>query len=61
MASWSLTSQDCLGSSNNRWRRPVESVVSPRVREDSVHTRLESGASVRPLNFTVCCHIGTLI
>jgi hypothetical protein len=27
--------------------------VSPRVREDSVHPRLWSGASVRPLNFTV--------
>jgi hypothetical protein len=27
--------------------------VSPRVREDSVHPRLQSDASVRPLNFTV--------
>jgi hypothetical protein len=27
--------------------------VSPRVREDSVHPRLQSGASARPLNFTV--------
>jgi hypothetical protein len=27
--------------------------VSPRVREDSVHPRLQSGACVRPLNFTV--------
>jgi hypothetical protein len=27
--------------------------VSPRVREDSVHPRLQSGASGRPLNFTV--------
>jgi hypothetical protein len=27
--------------------------VSPRVREDTVHPRLQSGASVRPLNFTV--------
>ena len=27
--------------------------MSPRVREDSVHPRLQSGASVRPLNFTV--------
>jgi len=27
--------------------------VSPRVREDSVHSRLQSGASVRPLKFTV--------
>jgi hypothetical protein len=28
-------------------------VVSPRVLEDSVHPRLQSGASARPLNFTV--------
>jgi hypothetical protein len=27
--------------------------VSPRVREESVHPRLQSGASARPLNFTV--------
>jgi hypothetical protein len=27
--------------------------VSPRVREDSLHPRLQSGASGRPLNFTV--------
>jgi hypothetical protein len=27
--------------------------VSPRVLEESVHPRLQSGASVRPLNFTV--------
>jgi hypothetical protein len=27
--------------------------VSPRVRENSVHPRLQSGACVRPLNFTV--------
>jgi lactoylglutathione lyase len=27
--------------------------VSPRVRGDSVHPRLQSGASARPLNFTV--------
>jgi hypothetical protein len=27
--------------------------VSPRVREDSVHPRLQSGACARPLNFTV--------
>jgi hypothetical protein len=27
--------------------------VSPRVREDSVHPRLQSGAIPRPLNFTV--------
>jgi hypothetical protein len=27
--------------------------VSPRVRDESVHPRLQSGASGRPLNFTV--------
>ena len=27
--------------------------MSPRVREDSVHPRLQSGAIARPLNFTV--------
>ena len=27
--------------------------MSPRVREDSVHPRLQSGASTRPLSFTV--------
>ena len=27
--------------------------MSPRVREDSVHPRLQSGAYARPLNFTV--------
>ena len=27
--------------------------MSPRVREDSMHPRLQSGASARPLNFTV--------
>ena len=27
--------------------------MSPRVQEDSVHPRLQSGAGVRPLNFTV--------
>jgi hypothetical protein len=27
--------------------------VSPRVREESVHPRLQLGARVRPLNFTV--------
>jgi hypothetical protein len=31
----------------------VRVVVPPRVREDSVHPRLCSGASVRLLNFTV--------
>jgi hypothetical protein len=30
--------------------------VSPRVREDSVHPRLQSGAIVRSLNFTVRPH-----
>jgi hypothetical protein len=30
--------------------------VSPRVREDRVHPRLQSGACVRPLNFTVRRH-----
>jgi hypothetical protein len=30
--------------------------VSPRAREDSVHPRLQSGASGRPLNFTVRSH-----
>ena len=31
--------------------------MSPRVREDSVHPRLQSGASGRPLNFTVRPHM----
>jgi hypothetical protein len=31
--------------------------VSPRVREESVHPRLQSGASGRPLNFTVRPHV----
>jgi hypothetical protein len=31
--------------------------VSPRVLEDSVHPRLQSGAPVRPLNFTVRCNL----
>jgi hypothetical protein len=31
--------------------------VSPRVREESVHPRLQSGASGRPLNFTVRAHL----
>jgi hypothetical protein len=31
--------------------------VSPRVLEDSVHPRLRSGASTRPLNFTVRQHM----
>jgi len=30
--------------------------VSPRVREESVHPRLQLGACVRPLNFTVRLH-----
>jgi limonene-1,2-epoxide hydrolase len=30
--------------------------VSPRVREDSVHPRLQLGAIARPLNFTVRAH-----
>jgi hypothetical protein len=30
--------------------------VTPRVREDSVHPRLQSGARMRPLNFTVRPH-----
>ena len=32
--------------------------MSPRVLEDSLHPRLQSGASVRPLNFTVRSHLG---
>jgi hypothetical protein len=31
--------------------------VSPRVREDSVHPRLQSGVFGRPLNFTVRFHL----
>ena len=31
--------------------------MSPRVREDSVHPRLQSGACGRPLNFTVRPHM----
>ena len=31
--------------------------MSPRVRKDSVHPRLQLGASVRPLNFTVRRHM----
>ena len=46
---------------NNRWRVPRESVVSPRVREDSVHPRLQSGADARPLNFTVRCPYGPMV
>jgi hypothetical protein len=30
--------------------------VSPRAREDSVRPRLQSGASARPVNFTVRSH-----
>jgi hypothetical protein len=30
--------------------------MSPRVREESVHPRLQLGASGRPLNFTVRGH-----
>jgi hypothetical protein len=30
--------------------------LAPRVREDSVHPRLQSGACARPLNFTVRLH-----
>jgi hypothetical protein len=35
-------------------------VVSPRVREESVHPRLQSGVSGRPLNFTVRSHGGDI-
>jgi hypothetical protein len=31
--------------------------VSPRVREDSVHPRLQSGPCVRPLNLSVRCRV----
>ncbi len=31
--------------------------MSPRVREDSVHPRLQSGGCVRPLNSTVRCRV----
>jgi hypothetical protein len=34
--------------------------VSPRALEDSVRPRLQSGASTRPLNFTVRRQIGSL-
>jgi hypothetical protein len=34
--------------------------VSPRVRENSVHPRLQSGACVRPLNFTVRQHVSSV-
>ena len=35
------------------------SVVSPRMLEDSMHPRLQLGASGRPLNFTVRRHMDT--
>jgi hypothetical protein len=35
-------------------------VSTPRALEDSVHPRLQSGASARPLNFTVRSHLGKL-
>ena len=35
--------------------------MSPRVREESVHPRLQSAASGRPLNFTVRCHCDTCL
>ncbi len=35
-------------------------MLSPRVREDSVHPRLQSGASARPLNFTVRQHVDAI-
>ena len=34
--------------------------MSPRVLEDSVHPRLQSGASTRPLSFTVRSHFGEI-
>jgi len=34
--------------------------VSPRAREEIVRPRLQSGAGVRPLNFTVRSHLGDL-
>jgi hypothetical protein len=39
--------------SNNRWRTVTLGSVA---REDSMRPRLQSGASVRPLNFTVRRH-----
>jgi hypothetical protein len=35
--------------------------MSPRVREDSVHPRLQSGAYARPLNFTVRTRVPALL
>ena len=32
--------------------------MSPRALEEIVHPRLQSGAGVRPLNFTVRCRMG---
>jgi hypothetical protein len=45
-----------MSTSNNRWRGPWSSVVSPRALGDSVRPRRLGGASARPLNFTVRRH-----
>lgn len=36
--------------------RRADRILSPGVREESVHPRLQSGARVRPVNFTVRSH-----